>query len=92
MVHTKRVHHSTNYVVFIVLNAGAGADLEIVGGGCWVQTIGRAAADGRPEARSAGGRPGGGFRGITPEKFLKFYIAKDAFSCIINGIYSVILH
>ena len=35
-------------------------------GGCWVQTIGRAAAAGRPEARSAGGRPGGGFGRGSP--------------------------
>ena len=41
----------------------SGADLEIAGGGgCWVQTIGRAAAAGRPEARSAGGRPWGWVR------------------------------
>ena len=33
-----------------------------------------------------------GFGGITPEKILKFYIAKDAFSCIINGFYRAILH
>ena len=43
------------------------ADLEIAGGGgCWVRTIGRAAAAGRPEARSAGGRPGGGFGRGSP--------------------------
>jgi len=29
-----------------------------------------------------------GFGGITPRKFLKFYIAKDAFSCFINGIFA----
>ena len=64
--------------------------------------IGRAAVAGRQEVRtrSTGGRSGGGsggvrprpptvrgFGGITPEKILKFYIAKYAFSCIINGIY-----
>jgi len=82
----------------------SGVSRNVGGGGCWVRTIGRAAAVGRPEARSAGGRPGvgsgggpetpsrKGVRGYNPEKILKFYIAKDAFSCIINGIYSAILH
>ena len=65
------------------------ADPEIAGEGWWVRTIVRAAAAGRPEARPP---PVSGFRGITPEKILKLYIAKDAFSCIVNGICSAILH
>ena len=71
-------------------------------GGSWVITTGRAAAAGRPEARSAEGRPGCGFRrgspstpsrnggsglgGITPDKILQFYVTKDAFSCNLNEL------
>ena len=33
-----------------------------------------------------------GFGGITPEKILTFYIAKDAISCITNSLNSAILN
>ena len=32
-----------------------------------------------------------GFGGITPEKILTFYVAKDAISCITNSLNSAIL-
>lgn len=33
-----------------------------------------------------------GFEGITSEKILKFYIAEDAFACVINSLNSDSLH
>ena len=78
------------------------ADLEIAGGKG--DDGSEQSAAGRPEARSAGGRLWDEFgRGrrrpssvrvfgvLPPDKILKFYIAKDAISCIINGFYSATL-
>jgi hypothetical protein len=84
------------YVIEWKLNqSGGDLCLGLGGTGRW-WTIGRVVAAGRPEARSAGGRPWGwvsggvappvkGVRGITPEKFLNLQMQNPAFWRILTS-------
>ena len=54
--------HLFDASIALIVELSSGGSRNCWWGGCWVQTIGRAAAAGRPEARSAGGRPWGWVR------------------------------